>query len=216
MTNAYLSRDVVDPSRSPKGYDGKTIKASAGTSQWKALRAELIRFRIAGYTGWGSEGFWALVLHRLHWVVRHQRPRWLWGPVRLALRVVRKLFVMMTLIDIHPDAEIGPGLIIPHGGPIRVHAATKIGADCALHHLCTIGAGPRPGGATIGDHVFIGCHSSIIGAVTIGDGAMIAANSLVIDNVPAGFTAIGVPAKMLPGLSTTLTKTAEATHDGSA
>jgi serine O-acetyltransferase len=98
------------------------------------------------------------------------------------------------LIDIDPDAEIGPGLITPHGGPIRVHGATKIGADCALHHMCTIGAGPRPGGAMIGDHVFIGCHSSIIDNVTVGDGAMIAANSPVISDVPAGFTAIGVGA----------------------
>jgi serine O-acetyltransferase len=67
--------------------------------------------------------------------------------------------------------------------------------------MCTIGAGPRAGGATIGDHVYIGCHSSIIGAVTIGDDAMIAANSLVISDVPAGVTAIGVPAKMLPKVS---------------
>ena len=37
--------------------------------------------------------------------------------------------------------------------------------------------------------------------MNIGDGAMIAANSLVISNVPAGFTAIGVPAKMLPEIS---------------
>jgi serine acetyltransferase len=53
----------------------------------------------------------------------------------------------------------------------------------------------------MGDHVIIGCHSSIIGAVTIGDCAMIAANSLVIDHVPAGFTAIGVPAKLYPEMS---------------
>jgi serine O-acetyltransferase len=64
--------------------------------------------------------------------------------------------------------------------------------------VCTIGAGPRPGGAVIGDHVFIGCHASIIGAVTIGDDATVAANSLVISDVPAGCTAIGVPAKILP------------------
>src|SRR5262249_13961811 len=87
---------------------------------------------------------------------------------------------------------------IPHGGPVRVHADTKIGADCALHHVCTIGAGPQPGGAVIGDHVFIGCHSSIIGAVTIGDEATIAPNSLVITSIPAGSPAIGVPAKILP------------------
>jgi len=182
-------------------YDRNTVKAWAGDSPWRACRADLARFRTHGYTGWGSEGFWALALHRLEKVVRRCRPGWLWAPARLGLRVIRKLFKMVTQIDLHPDAEIGPGLLIAHGGPIRVHGATKIGADCALHHVCTIGAGLQPGGATIGDHVYIGCHSSIIGAVTIGDGAMIAANSLVITNVPAGFTAIGVPARMLPEIS---------------
>lgn len=169
-----------------------------GISQLSACRADFARFRHHGYSGWGSEGFWALALYRLQKVVQRQRPGWLWAPVRFALRFFRKIFVIVTLIDIHPDAEIGPGLIIPHGGPVRVHGDTKIGADCTLNHMCTIGAGPAPGGATIGDHVCIGCHSSTIGAVTIGDYAMIAANSLVIDHVPAGFTAIGVPAKMLP------------------
>jgi len=182
-------------------YNPHTIKAWAGDSQWRACRADWARFRKDGFSAWGSEGFWALALHRLQKTIRRQHPGWLWAPILLMLSIVRKLFVIVTLIDIHPDAEIGPGLIIPHGGPIRVHGTTKIGADCALHHMCTIGAGPRPGAATIGDHVFIGCHSSIIGAVTIGDSAMIAANSLVISNVPAGFTAIGVPAKMLPQMS---------------
>jgi serine O-acetyltransferase len=112
------------------------------------------------------------------------------------LRVARKLLTIVIQIDLNPDAEIGPGIIIPHGGPIRVHGDTKIGSDCSLHHMCTIGAGPRPGGATIGDHVYIGCHSSIIGAVTIGDDSLIAPNSLVLSDVPPGFTAIGVPARM--------------------
>ncbi len=105
---------------------------------------------------------------------------------------------MITHIDLDPAAEIGPGLLIPHVGTIRVHGDTKIGADCSLYHGCTIGAGPRPGGATIGDHVYISCNSSIIGAVTVGDGALIAANTLVIENVPVGTTAIGVPARILP------------------
>jgi serine O-acetyltransferase len=108
--------------------------------------------------------------------------------------------VMVTHIDIAPGAQIGPGLFIPHVGPITVHEATKMGADCALHQMTNIGAGPRPGGATIGDHVLISCNSSIIGAVTIGDGAVVAANSLVIADVPAGATAIGVPARNLPGM----------------
>ena len=188
--------------RGPLKYDGDTVKAWAGDSQWRGFRADLARFRKHGYRGWGSEGFWALVIYRLQKVVRRSRPRWLWMPFRLTLGVVDKLFTMVTHTDIHPDAQIGPGLLIPHGC-VRVHGNTKIGADCTIHQVCTIGAGPRPGGATIGDHVLIGCHSCIIGAVTIGDGATIAPNSLVISDVPAGATAMGVPARILPTTAST-------------
>jgi serine O-acetyltransferase len=179
-------------------YDRTTVSRWAGDSQWRASRADLARYREQGYTGWGSEGFWALAIYRLQKVVQRYRPRWFWAPARVTLGVVKKLISIVCLIDLHPDAEIGPGTIIPHGGPVRVHGATKIGADCALHHGCTVGAGPRRGGAVIGDHVWIGCHSTIIGAVTIGDDATVAANSLVVSDVPAGCTAIGVPAKILP------------------
>jgi serine O-acetyltransferase len=50
----------------------------------------------------------------------------------------------------------------------------------------------------IGGHVDIGAGAKILGAVEVGDHAFIAANSLVITNVPAGTTAIGVPARVLP------------------
>ena len=180
-------------------YDRNTVKAWAGNSHWRALRADLARFRASGYSGWASEGFWALAIYRLQNIVHNSRPRWIWIPARVALAVVKKLFTIVTHISIDYDAKIGPGLLIPHCGPIRVHGDTKIGADCCIHHVCTIGAGRAPGGAIIGDHVWIGCHSCIIGAVTVGDGATIAASSLVISNVPAGATALGVPARIIPG-----------------
>jgi serine O-acetyltransferase len=179
-------------------YDGSTIKSWAGDSQWRAFRADLARFRKHGYSGWGSEGIWALAIYRLQRTVRLARPRWAWLPVQIALVILRKILTIVTLVDLHPSAEIGPGLIIAHGGPVRVHGDTKIGADCSLHHVCTVGAGAQPGGAVIGDQVYIGCHTSILGPVKIGDRATIAANSLVINDVPPGCTAIGVPAKILP------------------
>jgi serine O-acetyltransferase len=180
-------------------YDRSKVKAWAGDSQWRSLRADLARFRQNGYSGWASEGFWALIIYRLQKSAHNARPGWLWAPARVALAVFKKLFTIVTHISIDYTAEIGPGLLIPHCGPIRVHGDTKMGADCCLQHVCTIGAGTAPGGATIGDHVWIGCHSSIVGPVNIGDGATIAANSLVIYDIPAGATAIGVPAKILPG-----------------
>jgi serine O-acetyltransferase len=178
-------------------YNGNTVKAWVGESQWRAIRADFARFRKQGLSGWASEGFWAILIYRLQRIVRSYRPRWVWRPALWVLHIVRKLFTTVTHIDIHPSAEIGPGLFIPHVGSIRVHAATKIGADCLIFHGCTIGA--QTGGAVISDHVFISCNSTIIGSVTIGDGASIGANSLVVDNVPAGMTAIGVPARILPG-----------------
>jgi serine O-acetyltransferase len=180
-------------------YDRRNVKAWAGDSQWRALRADFARFRQHGYNGWVSEGFWPVVIYRLQRVTENARPRWLWAPTRTVLALVRKLVALVTHIHIDRAAKIGPGLLIPHCGPINVHRDTKIGADCSLFQGCTIGAGHIPGGAIIGDHVHIACHSSIIGPVKIGDEAMIAPNSLVITDVPAGTTAIGVPARILPG-----------------
>jgi serine O-acetyltransferase len=177
-------------------YDGNKIKEWAGDSTFRAIRADFARFRSCGYNGWGTEGFWALFLYRVQRSVRAKRPRLLWAPLRIVVAIFKKLFTTITHMDIHSDAQVGPGLLIPHVGPLRIHGDTIMGADCAIHHVCTIGAGPRPGGARIGDHVLIGCHSSIIGPVTIGDGSVIAANSLVLADVPAGSTAIGVPARI--------------------
>jgi serine O-acetyltransferase len=181
-------------------YDRNAVKAWAGDSQWRALQADLARFRMSGYSGWGSEGFWALALFRLQKVVHNCRPKWLWMPIIVLLAVIRKLLVLAISVDLHPSAEIGPGLLIAHGAQILVIEGTRIGADCALNHVCTIGAGSKLGGANIGDHVYIACHSCILGPATIGDGALISPGSLVIEDVPAGATAIGVPARILPSV----------------
>ena len=180
-------------------YDRNTVKEWAEDSQWRAIRADLARFRMHGYSGWGSEGLWALAIFRLQKTCQRARPRWMWTPARMVLALLRKVFTLVTHIGIDHDAEIGPGMLIPHCGSLRIHSDTKIGADCCINHVCTIGASGRPGGAVIGDHVWIGCHSSIIGRVVVGDNAVIASNSLVIIDVPAGATAMGVPARILPG-----------------
>jgi serine O-acetyltransferase len=177
-------------------YNGNKVKEWAGESTIRAIRADLARFRTSGYSGWGTEGFWALFLYRVQRSVRAKRPRWFWAPARILIAIVKKFFTTITHMDIDAGAKVGPGLLLPHVGPLRIHGLTTIGADCAIHHVCTIGAGPTPGGANIGDHVLIGCHSSIIGPVTIGDSSVIAANTLVLSDVPAGSTAIGVPARI--------------------
>ena len=51
-------------------------------------------------------------------------------------------------------------------------------------------------GATIERNVSIGTGAKIIGPVRIGEGATIGANAVVVDDVPAGATAVGVPARI--------------------
>ena len=53
------------------------------------------------------------------------------------------------------------------------------------------------GAIRIGDGVFIGQGCVIFGGVTIGDGATIGAGSVVLRDVPAGASAIGVPARVV-------------------
>jgi serine O-acetyltransferase len=180
-------------------YCGNTIKEWSRNSQWRAWRADLARFRKHGYSGWGSEGFWALTIYRIQRGLRGLPAQPLWAPLCMLFAIVRKLVVIVTHISLSPNAEIGPGLLIPHVGPIHVFPLAKIGADCAIHQVCTIGAGSKSGGPVIGDHVMIGCHACILGPVRVGDGARIGAGAVVVRDIPAWSTAVGVPAKVVRG-----------------
>lgn len=53
-------------------------------------------------------------------------------------------------------------------------------------------------GPTIGDRVNIGTGAKVLGPITIGEDVMIGANAVVVKDVPAGHTAMGVPAKNFP------------------
>jgi len=45
--------------------------------------------------------------------------------------------------------------------------------------------------------VLVGAGAVILGSITIGDHAVVGANAVVLQDVPAGATAVGNPAKIL-------------------
>ncbi|MBK5237607.1 MAG: acyltransferase [Actinomycetales bacterium] len=53
------------------------------------------------------------------------------------------------------------------------------------------------GPITIGKNCFIGQRVMVLGGVTIGDGATIGAGAVVTSDIPAGATAVGVPARVI-------------------
>ncbi len=175
-----------------------TVKEWAGDSQWRALKADYQRYRHHGYTGWGSEGMWALVIYRAQRALRKSRRRFLWKPAALALAVLRKALHIIMGVDLHPEAEIGAGLLIQHASQVRVARDSRIGVDCTMSQICSIGSDITPGAPEIGDYVYVAPHACILGPVTIGDEATISSCSLVLSDVPAGHTAIGVPARIIP------------------
>lgn len=98
--------------------------------------------------------------------------------------------------------EIGSGLVIPHGHLI-IDGIVRIGRYCAINPWVTIGlSGSRrwgfdQRGPIIGESVFIGSGAKVLGPITIGDGARIGANAVVLNDVPAGATVVGAPARVV-------------------
>jgi len=98
-------------------------------------------------------------------------------------------------LEIVIGADIGAGLYIAH--PIGTVIAPKhMGANCSIIAAVTIGMRNEWSFPSIGDNVFIGAGARVLGGISIGDRAVIGANAVVIHDVPAGATAVGIPAKM--------------------
>ncbi|MGZ4735152.1 MAG: serine acetyltransferase [Acidimicrobiia bacterium] len=94
-------------------------------------------------------------------------------------------------------SEIGPGLFIQHGFATIV-AARRLGANCWVNQQVTIGFTQRDRRPVLGDNVFVYAGAKVFGDVTIGDGATVGANAVVLTDVPPRYTAVGVPARLLP------------------
>jgi serine O-acetyltransferase len=96
-----------------------------------------------------------------------------------------------------PENTFGPGLKIPHYGPIVVNSGARIGANCKIHVCTNIGeSGGVAGAPTIGNNVYIAPGAKIYGKITIADNIAIAANAAVGKSfLNEGKILGGVPAK---------------------
>lgn len=145
-----------------------------------------------------EQSIWAIALYRFgrrndrrkRGVIRWVADRCYW----LAYRIIETL----TGISIPKSVDIGPGLRVYHFGNVFVHAQAKIGANCTLRQGVTIGnrheGGPVP---AIEDDVELGAYAQVLGDVRVGRGARIGAMSVVLCDVPAGATAVGIPARVV-------------------
>jgi serine O-acetyltransferase len=93
-------------------------------------------------------------------------------------------------------AEFGPAFVLIHSTGIVINGRVRGGEHVYLEHQVTIGAERRQS-PELGDHVFVGAGAKIVGPVSIGSGSRIGANAVVLHDIPAGATAVGIPAKVV-------------------
>ena len=127
------------------------------------------------------------------------------GKLTPVWRFLRKRISNRTGLEIETK-NIGLGLFLVHPFCITINPNCKIGKNVNLHKGVTIGAenrGDRAGYPTLGDCVWIGINSTVVGKVTIGDNVMIAPNTFVNFDVPSNSIVIGNPAKIISDLNAT-------------
>ena len=138
-------------------------------------------------------GFHALLMHRVaHWWWCHGF-KWLG-------RFTSHLARWLTGIEIHPGATIGRRFFIDHGMGVVIGETAEIGDDVTLYHGVTLGgtswnAGKRH--PTLENGVVIGAGAKILGPITMHAGAKVGSNAVVVKDVPAGATAVGIPARII-------------------
>jgi serine O-acetyltransferase len=138
-----------------------------------------------------------LTLNSVHAVMLIRFQMWC-ARVGIPTLFAAKALFYLFKIEISRKAVIGPGLRLPHPMGIIIAPNVTIGADCDLYAdvRLVLGHGVKVG-AIIGDHVFLGDGAKVVGNVRIGDHAIIGVSSVVTKDVPAGATAVGIPARVV-------------------
>ena len=167
--------------------DAMTFAAHRG--EHVGLDSRLSRWRYAVGLLWRTDTYLGLVLYRIRTAL-HDRG------IPILPRLIHLFCCAVFSLSIGERVVLKAGVYIPHRR-IVLDGIVLIGSGCYLAPWTLVGLvqgnflGPK-----IGDKVFVGTRCRILGDVTIGDGARIGSSAVVLSDVPAGGTAVGIPAKI--------------------
>jgi serine O-acetyltransferase len=139
----------------------------------------------------------------LHALVLHRRAHWCWTHgFKWSGRFISHIARGLTGIEIHPGAIIGERVFFDHAMGVVVGETAEIGDGCTIYQGVTLGGTSLYKGTkrhpTLGKDVVVSAGAKILGGFEVGDGAKIGSNAVVIKPVPAGATAVGIPARIIP------------------
>ncbi len=139
----------------------------------------------------------------LHAIWLHRPAHWSWNHgLKWLGRFISNFSRWLTGIEIHPGAVIGERVFFDHAMGVVVGETAVIGDGCTIYQGVTLGGTSLYKGAkrhpTLGRDVVVSAGAKVLGGFEVGDGAKIGSNAVVIKPVPAGATAVGIPARIIP------------------
>ncbi len=139
-------------------------------------------------------GLHAILLHRVAHACWTSGLKWLG-------RFISNLSRWLTGIEVHPGAVIGERVFFDHAMGVVVGETAEIGDGCTIYQGVTLGGTSLYKGTkrhpTLGKDVVVSAGAKVLGGFLVGDGAKIGSNAVVIKPVPAGATAVGIPARII-------------------
>jgi len=186
--STMMAREIFDEAMANDGSIGDAVRAdlSAVFERDPACNLHIEAFLF-------YKGFHALECYRIgHWLWKqNRRPMALFFQSR-----VSELFA----VDIHPAARLGRGIMIDHATGVIIGETAVVEDDVSMLHGVTLGGTGKETGdrhPKIRRGVLLSMGAKVLGNIEIGEYSRVGAGSVVLKSVPAGCTAVGVPAKLV-------------------
>jgi serine O-acetyltransferase len=191
MQATIESTQLPTPAKAPTLYFPRSFSQMLGMIR---------RDYIAHKRDWTLPGFRAVAVHRFGNWRMNVRPKILRAPFSVLYRSLYRRCRNVYGIELPYTAQLGQDVVFEHQGGVVIHGNSRIGDGCIIRQGVTLGLRSLErldDAPHLGNHVDVGAGAKILGAVRIGDGARIGANAVVLCDVPAGATAVGIPARIL-------------------
>ena len=144
---------------------------------------------------------WPIGVYRFGRWSRKFRSRFIRKTLFIPYFFSKRVAEILTGIEIAYTAEIGPGIVFTHIGGVVIGPYSRIGKYASFHEGVTVGAAGSGignyGFPEIGDAVYFGAGSKVIGRVKLGNDVLIGANAVVTNDFPDKAVVAGVPARLL-------------------
>lgn len=135
---------------------------------------------------------------------RARAAAWIDGSGLAAPAVVHAGAVVSRSATLAGGVQVLAGAVVNAQSRLGAHAVVNaravVGHDCVVGGLAHIASGAvLGGGVVVGARAHVGANATVLQGRAIGDGAVVGAGAVVVEDVPAGCTVAGVPARRLRG-----------------